>query len=231
MYASYTQTDLFRLFFGSIMAGTSGLTFPMWGFFFTRTITGLAEADPSAISSRFGTIATQMTWVAISIGFGELFRTFCFSRLAATQMARLKQQYLRAVLRQELAWHESEANQSASLRLSTHMPKLKAAFGIPMSQVIVESSTALVALIIGLSANWQLMLTLLTMVPVMWISFLFLGRLQSKNSVRSSDAYQRAAQVTNEIVSLLDTIRAFCSFNVELDRCISYCSCNRKSRS
>jgi hypothetical protein len=45
------------------------------------------------------------------------------------------------------------------------------------------------------------------------------GRLRNQNSVRSSKAYLQASRVSDEIVNLLDTIRAFCSFNIELDRC------------
>jgi ABC-type bacteriocin/lantibiotic exporter with double-glycine peptidase domain len=211
------------------MSAASGMTLPMWGYFFAQVITGAAEADPSTISSRFRTIAIRITWVAANVALSETFCFLSFSYLAARQMARLKQQYLRAVLGQELAWHEGEANQSAASRLSTHVPKVKAAYGIPISHALAFFSKACIALIIGLSASWQLMLTLLTMVPVMWISFMFFGRLRSQNSVRSARAYLQASRVSDEIVSLLDTIRAFCSFNVELDRCISYCSCNWNS--
>jgi ABC-type multidrug transport system fused ATPase/permease subunit len=87
-----------------------------------------------------------------------------------------------------------------------------------MSQVIAYLFYAVVALIIGLSASWQLMLALLTMVPLMWVSFMAFGKLQNHNSVRSSRAYLRASQVSAEIVSLLDTIRAFCTFNIEMNR-------------
>jgi ABC-type multidrug transport system fused ATPase/permease subunit len=190
----------------------------MWGYYFAEAITGLASLSQAKIAARFESIALQFLWLAAIAGLSEYFRVLIFSRMGERQIAGLKQLYLRSVLRQDLAWHELDANAAASTRLSTHLPKLKAMYGIPMSQVFVYSCKALVALIIGLWASWQLMLTLLTMLPVIWVSFKVFGRLRNQNSVRSSKAYLQASRVSDEIVSLLDTIRAFCSFNIELDR-------------
>jgi ATP-binding cassette subfamily B (MDR/TAP) protein 1 len=159
-----------------------------------------------------------MTWVAVNAGVSELFLFLCFSRLAERQMARLKQQYLRSVLRQELAWHDLQGNTSVSSRISTHLPRLKAVYGLPLAHSIAFASKALVSFVIGMSASWQLMLTLLTMVPVIWVSFKAFGRLRDQNGIRSARAYLQASRVTDEIVSLLYTIRAFCSFKEELDR-------------
>jgi ATP-binding cassette subfamily B (MDR/TAP) protein 1 len=219
MHAAYTWPDWLLWGFGSIMAGATGISLPMWGYYFAEAITGLASLSQAMIASRFESIALQFLWVAAIAGLSEYCRILAFSRMGERQIARLKQQYLRSVLRQELAWHELDANAATSTRLSTHLSKLKAFYGIPMSQVIGYGGKALVALIIGLWASWQLMLTLLTMVPVMWVSFMVFGRLRNQNSVRSSKAYLQASRVSDEIVSLLDTIRAFCSFNIELDRC------------
>jgi ATP-binding cassette subfamily B (MDR/TAP) protein 1 len=220
MYAMLTPSDWVTLVFGIIMAGATGLVLPVWGYFFAQVISGLSDTGTEPISDRFKTIAIQFTWIAATSGVSELFRYLCFCRLATRQMSRIKQQYLRSVLRQELAWHELEPNLSAATRLTTHIPKLRAAFGAPLSLVFSYAGQALTGLIIGLWASWKLMLALMTMVPIMWVSFKVFGQLRSQNGVRSARAYLQASQISDEIMSLLDTIRVFCSFNIELGRSV-----------
>ncbi|CAM6028990.1 unnamed protein product [Sphagnum balticum] len=218
------ETSLFRLvalnkpelpFFilGSLAAVGTGLMFPISGLlisnfikaFFLPNVHQLRhEADKWALV--YGLMAIG-GFLVIPIQYSS------FGLIGQRLIRRVRRIVFERIVRQEVAWFDEDDNGSGSLgaRLSTDAASVRAMVGDNLALVVQNLSTIVCGLSIAFSANWELSLLILAMVPLLCMQ----GFMQVKFSKGfSNDAkveYQDASRVAGDAVSSIRTVASFCA--------------------
>ncbi|CAM6050786.1 unnamed protein product [Sphagnum compactum] len=219
-----TETSLFRLvalnkpelpFFilGSLAAAGTGLAFPLSGLLISNFISAFFlpnvhqlrhEADKWALV--YGLLAIGL-FIIIPIQYSS------FGLIGQRLIRRVRRIVFERIVRQEVAWFDKDDNGSGSLgaRLSTDAASVRAMVGDNLALVVQNLSTIVCGLSIAFSANWELSLLILAMVPLLCMQ----GFMQVKFSKGfSNDAkveYQDASRVAGDAVSSIRTVASFCA--------------------
>jgi ATP-binding cassette subfamily B (MDR/TAP) protein 1 len=223
-----------RLIFGvGVLASiVFGNIICVWDFFFARTVGDLTSPDHDKIRSAAFFIAILFQCLGFVCSVSDTFRTWCFRYLCEHQMATIKSQYFRAILRQEPAWHDTQSSSAHISRFSSQLPKMKNAYNLSFSLMIVFLAKGTGSFIFALSADVRLALAVFSILPLIAVLFFVFGKLSAQTSVRQARAYERGAAVASEDIGLLRTIWTFCTQAYEQSRsvnimCVDMLTCCR----
>jgi ATP-binding cassette, subfamily B (MDR/TAP), member 1 len=94
---------------------------------------------------------------------------YCFGLVGANLATRVRELFLRAVLRQEIGWFDLDANTSGALtsRLSQDAPAVRGAVADVMGIVVQNISTLITGCIIAFSNGWKMTLVVAASIPLL----------------------------------------------------------------
>ncbi|KAI7832818.1 putative ABC transporter protein [Gamsiella multidivaricata] len=159
------------------------------------------------------------TYVGIAMfvaGYGQQ----CFWTLSAEhQSKRIRQKYFHAILRQDMAWHDTR-NQSESLttRLNSDTQMIYEGLADKCGLVLSNLATFVAGFVIGFVKGWKLSLVLLAAVPLIigkrrLESARTAGAFMTKYATESASAgqgsYSKAGGVAEQAISSIRTVVAF----------------------
>ena len=184
----------------------SGVVVPV-----STLLLGALLNDTSGYASRVDAAALYLTLLGVGsflcLGGGVVLASLSAQR----QAARLRRAYVRALLRQDIAWGEAEGLAEAAARLAED--SLTVAGGIGEKIFLVVSGAAQflgsIVLAFALAADaWRLALTLLAALPAAVAAIGGLFTFVAALAGDSDDAYARAGAVLAESLALARTVAA-----------------------
>jgi ATP-binding cassette subfamily B (MDR/TAP) protein 1 len=206
---------------GFLSAIVAGPIICVWAFFFSTAIGDLTSPDHDDVRSAMISILFAFQVLAGVTAVSEIGRIGCFRYLGESQAASIKSRYFQALLRQEPAWHDSQSSSAHISRFSYQIPKLKPAFDTNFSLMVLFLAKGTGSLIFALSADVKLSLAVLSILPLIAVSFTVFSRIASQTSTRQARAYERGAAVATEDLGLLRTIWTFCTQAFEQRRLVA----------
>ncbi|CAG7833559.1 unnamed protein product [Allacma fusca] len=141
-----------------------------------------------------------------------------FSRLAEIQMFRLRKEYLRALLRQNIGWYDTVQDRNFVAKISENVTKVQEAIADKAAMCMFYCLSTLIFLVSALWYGWLLTLVILSTSPVIAISTVIVTSLQSKLTAQEQKAYSKAGMVAQEALSNIKTVMAFSGQQKERDR-------------
>lgn len=178
---------------GTIFAIINGATMPVFGILFSSVIKSFYETphklrkDSSFWALMFVVIA------AISLVAGPA-RTYLFGVAGNKLIRRVRLMCFQKVVNMEVGWFD-EPNHSSGVigaRLSADAAKVRSLVGDSLAQMVQDSSSAVVGLIIAFQASWQLAFIILCILPLIGLN----GYVQTK----FMKGFSADAKVTQSIV-------------------------------
>jgi ATP-binding cassette subfamily B (MDR/TAP) protein 1 len=124
---------------------------------------------------------------------------------------RVREKMLAAVLRNEMAWFDMEANASAHIgaRLALDAQNVRSAIGDRISVIVQNSALMLVAFTAGFILQWRLALVLLGVFPLVVGATVLQKMFMKGFSGDLEGAHARATQIAGEAVANVRTVAAF----------------------
>uniref|UniRef100_A0ACD5ZP59 Uncharacterized protein n=1 Tax=Avena sativa TaxID=4498 RepID=A0ACD5ZP59_AVESA len=124
---------------------------------------------------------------------------------------RVREKMLAAVLRNEMAWFDMEANASAHIaaRLALDAQNVRSAIGDRISIIVQNSALMLVACTAGFVLQWRLALVLLAVFPLVVGATVLQKMFMKGFSGDLEGAHARATQIAGEAVANMRTVAAF----------------------
>ncbi|KAL0390784.1 UNVERIFIED_CONTAM: ABC transporter B family member 11 [Sesamum calycinum] len=120
---------------------------------------------------------------------------------------RIRNLYLRAILRQDIGYFDKETNTGEIVeRMSTDTVILQDAMGEKIGKFLQLSASFLGGFVIALIQGWLLTLVLLSAVPLLIISAAFMTVVMAKLTSRGHAAYSEAAVVVEQTISSIRTV-------------------------
>ncbi|XP_063421437.1 ATP-dependent translocase ABCB1-like isoform X2 [Mytilus trossulus] len=125
------------------------------------------------------------------------------------QAHRIRDMFLRNVLRQEIGWFDTHETGELNTRLSDDINKIHEGIGDKMGSCLQWTSGFLTGFIIGFIYGWKLTLVILAISPLLAVTGFVMNKLVADMSSKESEAYAKAGAVAEEVFSSIRTVVSF----------------------
>nr|CAB3219614.1 multidrug resistance protein 1-like [Phallusia mammillata] len=219
------------IFFGELTTlFTEYGTYELCGFNYTActamNLTNLTESGwndtvvPIFTNFREETVKFVYYFVYIACAVVVLgsFQVTAWSAFAVRQTAKIRTEYFRSILRQDIGYHDVTSSGELNARLSSDIKKIRDGLAEKVSMVVQYLSMTLSGLIIGFVYAWSLALVTLAVAPLLGLASGLWMVLTSAYTKKELDAYAHAGSIAEETISAIRTVVAFGCQAKEVDR-------------
>ncbi|XP_042418399.1 putative ABC transporter B family member 8 isoform X2 [Zingiber officinale] len=136
---------------------------------------------------------------------------YCWSKTSERQVLRIRHKYLEAILRQEVAFFDSQEATTAEIinSISKDTSLIQEVLSEKVPLFFMHSSTFVSGLVFSTYFSWRLSLVALPLVLLLIIPGLIYGKYLLYLSRRSREAYGKANAVAEQALSSVKTIYSF----------------------
>ncbi|KAI5640113.1 ABC transporter transmembrane region domain-containing protein [Phthorimaea operculella] len=139
---------------------------------------------------------------------------------ASSMISRLRWRVLKAVLRQEMAFFDTNTTMNFATTITEDMEKLRAGVGEHIAMTTHLAGSAVVGATLSMVYGWQLTLVALSVVPIALVVSGLVAKYQTKCSAEEVVAYGAAGRAVEEALSGVRTVRAFAGEELEVQRTV-----------
>nr|DAD38460.1 TPA_asm: hypothetical protein HUJ06_009101 [Nelumbo nucifera] len=169
--AYLNKPELPVLLLGVISAVVSGVIFPVFGLFISSVIKIFFE-QPSELrrGSRFWALMYVILGVISLVSIPS--QTYFFSVAGCRLIKRIRSLCFKNVVCMEISWFDDPEHTSGTIgaRLSSDAAMVRGLVGDTLALLMQNTATAIAGLGIAFTANWQLALIILSLVPLIGVS-------------------------------------------------------------
>ncbi|OQR90269.1 ATP-binding Cassette (ABC) Superfamily [Achlya hypogyna] len=207
--------DIGLMVLGTICAMGTGVSQPLQIIFFgdilsafnpgTTTNTNVADSMRDGINK----IALKFVWIGLGVivcGFGQV---ACWSISASRQGKRIKYEYIRAILRQEIGWFDVNKPMELATKVADTSLIIQDGIGRKVGDGINFFSMGMSGIIIGLVKGWKLALALLAFTPFIALTAFIMVKTLSNAIQMGIAAYASAGGIAEESLSNIRTVQMF----------------------
>ncbi|KAJ8720984.1 hypothetical protein PYW08_006449 [Mythimna loreyi] len=141
-----------------------------------------------------------------------------FNYMALRQVDRLKELFLRSVLRQDMTWYDLNTSMNFATKVSDDVEKFREGIAEKVPIFIYLVMSFVTSVIISFVYGWELTLVLLSCTPVVIATTAAVAKVQSSLTSKELRAYSIAGVVAEEVLSAIRTVVAFGGQEKEIDR-------------
>ncbi|KAK7093853.1 ATP-dependent translocase ABCB1-like [Littorina saxatilis] len=222
LFSFATCLDNFLIMVGSVSAMGVGAGFPLMAIVlggmtddFIKGPNGTLfnSSSPNATSFDFESSMNDNTIKMSYIGAGVLVCSFLqvcgWVTSSERQIFKMRRAFFKAILRQDMAWFDTNPSGELTTRLTDDLERVRDGMGDKFGMVIRSFAQFLSGLTIGFVKGWQLSLVMLSVGPLLAISFGFMIKLTTSLSQKEQAAYAKAGSVAEEVFSCIRTVISF----------------------
>ena len=148
----------------------------------------------------------------------NFFMMFLWSYSSLRQMHWMKINYFRLILNQEQGWFDQNNTFELATKIQAQLELIEMGVGDRFGQIIMMFASLVSGFIIGFITSWKLTLILLTCVPFIVASFLYIIFFMKDIFQLSRKKYEEASGIAEEILYNIKTVTSFANFDYELNR-------------
>ncbi|CAG2102555.1 unnamed protein product [Medioppia subpectinata] len=141
-----------------------------------------------------------------------------FSRAANNQIRRIKNRYFASLLRQEVAWHDQNANTAFASTVTTDLKRIEDGMNEKFGLAVYNASTALIAIATAFVYGWKLTLIIISLLPFLAFGTSVMNKVQATFARKEVEAYAAAGGVAEEAIAGIRTVVAFGAQQHESER-------------
>ncbi|XP_010559276.1 PREDICTED: ABC transporter B family member 9 [Tarenaya hassleriana] len=211
LFAFADRDDVALMMVGSIAAVGNGFTQPMMTLIFGQLINSFASSDPHHDFVRqVSKVAVKFLYLAFYSCVVSFLQVSCWMVTGERQSARLRGLYLKTILRQDIAFFDTETNTGEVIgRMSGDTILIQDAMGEKVGKFIQLISTFIGGFAIAFVKGWRLTVVLLACIPLLVAAGGTMALIMSKMAGRGQLAYAEAGTVVEQTVGAIRTVVAF----------------------
>lgn len=227
MFRYADRLDLLLIAVGTVGALTNGVADPLMTVLFGNAIDSFGDSTSQDIVRSVRKVVLNFVYLGIGTAVVSFLQVSCWTTAGERQSARIRSLYLNAVLRQDIAYFDTELTTGQAVsRMSSDTLVIQDALGEKAGKLIQLSSTFFSGFIIAFTRGWLLTLVMLTSLPLIAVAGIvsshFLANISSKKLASYGDAGDTVEQT-------IGAIRTVVSFNGENKAIAAYKSLIKKA--
>ncbi|XP_063224733.1 multidrug resistance protein homolog 49-like [Bacillus rossius redtenbacheri] len=166
-------------------------------------------------SEAFGVLCSATGLVQMVLGILSI---ACLNYSAQHQINRVRKLFLQAVMRQDMAWCDTNSTANFASQLTEDLDKLQEGIGEKIGIFMYLLSTFVSSVIMSFIHGWKLTLVVLSCAPVIIAATALVAKVQSSLSSKELESYGEAGAVAEEALSSIRTVVAFGGEEKEVER-------------
>ncbi|KAF9210452.1 Multidrug resistance protein 1 [Podila verticillata] len=210
LYRFATKKDWMYIIIATLASIISGVGQPMVALLMGNIIQDLQNPDPNEVSKAITKDVVLFTVIGAAM-FAVAYTQMCFWTLAAEcQVKRIREEYLHAILRQDIGWHDTgKQSESLTTRLNSDTQMIYDGMADKVGLAISSFVTFISGFVIGFVKGWKLSLVLLSCVPLIGACAVMMAKITVQQSTKGQDSYSKAGSIAEQAFSSIRTVVAF----------------------
>ncbi|KAG1327604.1 ABC transporter B family member 11 [Cocos nucifera] len=203
---SFADTaDLVLMVTGSVAALANGVSLPLMTILFGELINILGKTtDAHIVVHEVSKVALKFIYLGVANGVASFLPT------GEKQAARIRNQYLKAILGQDIAFFDKEANTGEVVgKISGDTFLIQDAMGEKVGKFIQLVSSFIGGFIVAFLKGWQLSLVMSSVIPLVVLAAAVMAIAITKMAVDAQTAYSVAAATVEQTISSIRTVASF----------------------
>ncbi|XP_062212545.1 ABC transporter B family member 4-like isoform X2 [Phragmites australis] len=227
LFAFADRMDAALMAVGAAAAVANGMAQPLMTFIFGDVIDAFGSTASSGVLHRVIKVIMNFVYLAIGAGLASTLQVSCWTITGERQGARIRALYLKAILRQDIAFFDMELSTGQVVeRMTGDTFLIQDAIGEKVGKSIQLLSTFVGGFIIAFVRGWLLALVMLSCIPPIAVAGAIVSRLMTRLSTRMQSKYGEAGNIVEQT---LGAIRTVVSFSGEKQAIMTYNTFIRKA--
>ncbi|KAK6044075.1 ABC transporter transmembrane region [Cooperia oncophora] len=232
------STGLCAACFGTLASFIHGAGFSVLGIFlggmttvFLRAqnsefVLGTTNPDPKGLpgitKAEFDREVTMYCFYYLGLGFAIFATSYvqiaCWETFAERITHKLRQIYLKAILRQQMSWFDVRQTGNLTARLTDDLERVREGLGDKLSLFIQMMSAFVAGFGVGFVYSWSMTLVMMVVAPFIVFSANWMSRIVATRTQVEQETYAVAGAIAEETFSSIRTVHALCGHRRELTR-------------
>ncbi|KAF9606676.1 hypothetical protein IFM89_027720 [Coptis chinensis] len=214
--------DKLLLLFGTLGSIGDGLMSPLTMLILSGAINDYGSGGISFSNDVVDKYSLKLLFLAIGVGVCAFVEGVCWTRTAERQTSRIKKEYLKSVLRQEVGFFDTQTNISTTYQVvstissSTH--SIQEALSEKIPNCLAQVSAFIFSLLVSFLLSWRLALLGLPFTLLFIIPGVGFGKVMMKLGKKMKDAYAIAGGIAEQAVSSVRTVYSYVGEGQTIDR-------------
>ncbi|XP_062084632.1 ABC transporter B family member 11-like [Humulus lupulus] len=221
LFSFADSTDILLMIAGTLGAIGNGLGLPVMTILFGEMINSFGNNQTNTdVVKIVSKVCLKFVYLGVGTLVAAFFQVACWMVTGERQAARIRNLYLKTILRQDVAFFDKETNTGEVVgRMSGDTVLIQDAMGEKVGKFIQLVSTFIGGFVIAFFKGWLLTLVMMTSIPLMVAAGAVMAVIISKMASRGQTAYAKAANVVEQTIG---SIRTVASFTGEKQAIINY---------
>ncbi|KAL1552967.1 ABC transporter B member 11 [Salvia divinorum] len=220
LFSYADATDWALMVIGVITSVASGLALPLMTFLYGELANAFGHnVGNQAVVHEVSKVAIRFFYLALGSGVAAFSQVSCWMITGERQAARIRNLYLRAILRQDIGYFDKETNTAQIVeRMSSDTVIIQDAMGEKIGKLIQLLSSFVGGFIIAFARGWLLTLVLISVIPVLVVAAAFMTIVLTRLTSRGQTAYSEAALLVEQTIASIRTVASFTGERRAVDR-------------
>ncbi|KAF9620945.1 hypothetical protein IFM89_015342 [Coptis chinensis] len=188
--------DIILMITGAIAAVLNGLLLPLMAFVFGQLIDSFGKnAQSSDLVHEVSKVALKFVYLGVGSAAASFFQMACWMTTGERQSERIRNMYLKTILRQDITFFDKETNTGEVVGR--------------MSGDVVLIQDAIGGFTVAFMKGWLLVLVLMSTVPLLVICGASMSIIINKVATRGQAAYSEAGEIVDQTIGSVRTVASF----------------------
>ncbi|GMN63161.1 hypothetical protein TIFTF001_032223 [Ficus carica] len=215
--------DMLLMLFGTLGSLGDGLQNPLMMYILSDVINSYGSSSGSLSNHDVDKFALRLLYAAIGVGLSAFVEGVCWTRTAERQTSKMRTEYLKSVLRQEVGFFDTQTAGSSTTSqvvsiISSDANAIQVALCEKIPDCLAYMSTFLFCHIFAFILSWRLTLAALPLSIMFIAPGLFFGKIMMGFVMKSIEAYGVAGGIAEQALSSIRTVYSYVGENQTLNR-------------
>ncbi|KAL2613996.1 hypothetical protein R1flu_025688 [Riccia fluitans] len=212
LFAFADSLDVLLMVLGAIGAVGSGLAQPFMTLLFGRVVDAFGDNafNSDKLQEEVSKVAILYVLSGAGAAVASSLEVACWMITGERQSSRIRDQYLRAILRQDVAFFDQEVSSGDVIsRMSDDTVMIQQAMGEKVGSAIQLLARFAGGFIVAFIKCWKLAVVLVATLPLLAIAGGFLAAKISSITVQGQQAYSDAGSLVEQVLSAMRTVASY----------------------
>ncbi|VAH22127.1 unnamed protein product [Triticum turgidum subsp. durum] len=213
LFKNADATDVVLMLVGTVAALASGMSQVVMSIIFGRMVDAFGGATRGTILPRVDKVVLEFVYLAIGTWPACFLQISCWTVTGERQAARFRSLYLKSVLRQDMAFFDTEIKGGQVVfGTSADTILIQDAIGEKVGKFLQLLTTFIGGFTVAFIKGWLLTLVMLSTIPPLIVAAAIVSKMLSKVSSEGLASYIDAGNIVEQTIG---SIRTVVSFNGE----------------
>ncbi|CAM0954127.1 unnamed protein product [Alopecurus aequalis] len=218
MFKKADATDVMLMSVGTVAALASGMSQVVMTIIFARMIDAFGGATSDTILPRVNKVVLQFVYLAIGTWPACFLQISCWTMTGERQAARVRSLYLNSVLKQDMAFFDTEMKSGQVVSgISTDAILIQDAIGEKVGKFIQLLTTFIGGFTVAFIKGWLLTFVMLSTIPPLIVAAGIISKMLSKVSSEGLASYVDAGNIVEQTIGSIRTVVSFNGENKTMD--------------